>query len=299
VELIGNTPLVRLEKIEGRFDLAARLFAKLEFYNPLRSVKDRIAWAMVKRAVDDGVVTPDSGFIEPTSGNTGIGLAFVCVRLKIPLILTMPESVSEERKQVLKALGAKLELTDAAKGMKGAVERACELMESDSDLIMLDQFSNPANPDVHYGTTGPEIWEQMDGRVDAFVAGVGTGGTITGVGRFLRERGNVHLVAVEPEGSAVLSGGEPGSHRIQGIGAGFIPRVLDVGLIDEVIAVGDDEARDMTRLLARTEGMLCGISSGAALSAAVRVAERDEFRDRHVVTVLPDLGERYLTTGLF
>ena len=297
--LIGNTPLVRLERMENKLDLSARLFAKLEFYNPLRSVKDRIAWAMVKRAMDKKQIKSKTRIVEPTSGNTGIGLAFVCARLEIPLILVMPESVSEERKQVLKALGAALEFTDAAKGMSGAVARAREMIESDPDLLMLDQFSNPANPEIHYRTTAAEIWDRTEGRVDAFVAGVGTGGTITGVARFLGERGGAHIVAVEPKSSAVLSGGKPGSHRIQGIGAGFIPEVLDVSVIDEVIAVGDDEARDMTRLLARVEGMLCGISSGAALFAAAEVAKRDEFRGKSVVTVLPDLGERYLTTGLF
>lgn len=297
--LIGNTPLLRLERIEEKLALKAKLFAKLEFYNPLRSVKDRIGWAMIKRAIDLDKITPKTVLIEPTSGNTGIALAFVCAILEIPLILTMPESMTVERRLVLKAFDAKIILTPAEKGMKGAVEKVHEMLKDDPNLLFLDQFSNPANPEIHYKTTGPEIWEQTKGQVDALVLGVGTGGTLTGAGRFIRERKRVWIAAVEPQESPVLSGGQPGRHKIQGIGAGFVPQVLDRSLIDEVITVHSDEAREFTLLLARYEGLLCGISSGAAIAASVKVAKRDDFKDKNIVTVLPDLGERYLSTDLF
>ena len=299
LKLIGNTPLVRLKRVEEKFGLKAKIFAKLEFYNPLRSVKDRIGWAMVRRAIDSNQVTSKTVFIEPTSGNTGIALAFVCATLDIPLILTMPESMSQERRSVLKALGAQLILTPAAKGMIGAIGRVKELMREDSNLLFLDQFSNPANPETHYGTTGPEIWEQTKGEIDAFVLGVGTGGTLTGAGRFLKERKKIQVFAVEPKESSVLSGGQPGPHKIQGIGAGFVPKVLDMRLIDEIVAVNYEQAKEAALLLAKVEGMLCGISSGAALAATVILARRDEFNGNNFVTVLPDLGERYLSTGLF
>lgn len=299
LELIGKTPLIRLKKIEEKLNLRANILAKLEFYNPLRSVKDRIGWAMVKRALDLNQIKPKTVLIEPTSGNTGIALAFVCAILEIPLILVMPESMTIERRLVLKAFGAKLILTTAEKGMNGAVEKVMEMLQDDSNLLFLNQFSNPANPEIHYKTTGPEIWDQTDGQVDALVLGVGTGGTLTGVGRFIRERKRIWIVAVEPQESPVLSGGQPGKHRIQGIGAGFIPQVLDRSLIDEVITVHSDEACEFTRLLARYEGLLCGISSGAALAASIKVAKRDEFKNKSIVTVLPDLGERYLSTDLF
>jgi len=291
---VGNTPLVRLEKIPCR----STILVKLESRNPLGSVKDRIAAAMIAQAESDGILGSDSTVIEPTSGNTGIGLAFVCARKGYRLILTMPETMSRERRALLTHLGAELVLTPGERGMAGAIERARELVSEIPGGWMPDQFANPANPAAHYRTTGPEIWEQAGGRIDFLVAGVGTGGTITGVGGYLKNQGPVEVVAVEPASSPVLSGGSPGPHRIQGIGAGFVPAVLDRGLIDEVVPVEDDVALEMARTLAREEGILCGISSGAALAAAVRVADRIGGPETVLVVVLPDTGERYLSTDL-
>ena len=294
-ELIGNTPLVRLRLGEGT---GARILAKLEMWNPLGSVKDRVAWAMIADAEERGALVPGGTVVEPTSGNTGIGLAFVCALRGYPLILTMPEAMSPERRVILAALGAELVLTPAAAGMTGAVRAARELAARGAFLP--NQFENPANPRAHERTTAEEIWRDTGGEVDVFVAGIGTGGTITGVGRFLkRRRPGVRIVGVEPEASPVLAGGSPGVHRIEGIGAGFVPPVLDRAVLDEVLPVAEDEAEAMARRLARTEGILAGISSGAALAAALRVAGRAECAGKTVVVVLPDRGERYLSTPLF
>lgn len=294
-ELIGNTPLVRLRLGEGT---GARILAKLEMWNPLGSVKDRVAWAMIADAEERGALVPGGTVVEPTSGNTGIGLAFVCALRGYPLILTMPEAMSPERRAILAALGAELVLTPAEAGMAGAVRAARELAARGAFLP--NQFENPANPRAHERTTAEEIWRDTGGEVDVFVAGIGTGGTITGVGRFLkRRRPGVRIVGVEPEASPVLAGGSPGVHRIEGIGAGFVPPVLDRAVLDEVIPVAADEAEAMARRLARTEGILAGISSGAALAAALRVAGRAECAGKTVVVVLPDRGERYLSTPLF
>lgn len=294
-ELIGNTPLVRLRLGEGT---GARILAKLEMWNPLGSVKDRVAWAMIADAEERGALVPGTTVVEPTSGNTGIGLAFVCALRGYPLVLTMPEAMSPERRAILAALGAELVLTPAAAGMAGAVRAARELAARGAFLP--NQFENPANPRAHERTTAEEIWRDTGGEVDVFVAGIGTGGTITGVGRFLKRcRPGVRIVGVEPEASPVLAGGSPGVHRIEGIGAGFVPPVLDRAVLDEVLPVAADEAEAMARRLARTEGILAGISSGAALAAALRVAGRAECAGKTVVVVLPDRGERYLSTPLF
>ncbi len=295
-ELVGGTPLVRLESF------ADNLVGKLESANPLSSVKDRIAVAMIEAAEREGRIDPDSTIIEPTSGNTGIGLAFTCAAKGYDLVLTMPESMSMERRTLLSAFGAELVLTPADDGMGGAIDRATELADVTGNAFVPQQFDNPANPSIHRTTTGPEIFEATDGQVDVFVAGVGTGGTITGVTAYLKEDEGLEdltSIAVEPEGSAVLSGEEPGSHAIQGIGAGFVPDVLRRALIDEVLTVTESEAKQATRRLARTEGLLTGISAGAALSAATRVATRPKHEDDLVVVVLPDTGERYLSTDLF
>ncbi|MBC7099223.1 cysteine synthase A [Candidatus Bipolaricaulota bacterium] len=297
IDLIGGTPLVRLSRI-GR-GLPAELLGKLESKNPLGSVKDRIAWAMIREAEERGLLEPGGVVVEPTSGNTGIGLAFVCAIRGYRLILTMPETMSAERRLILSALGAEIVLTPASKGMAGAV-RAAEELAARYGAFMPQQFENPANPRVHEETTAEEIWRDTDGRVDVLVAGIGTGGTITGVARVLKaRRPEVYIVGVEPAASPVLSGGEPGPHKIQGIGAGFVPKVLERGLIDEVIPVTDGEAMEAARRLARQEGILAGISSGAALAAALKVASRPETCEKTIVVVLPDTGERYLSTGLF
>lgn len=297
LDSIGDTPLIRMNRI---VDEGVRLFAKLESSNPMGSVKDRIAWAMIADAEKRSLLRPGGTVIEPTSGNTGIGLALVCAVRGYRLILTMPETMSSERRRILRAFGAELVLTPGDLGMKGAVEEAEKLLAATPDAFMPGQFENPANPRVHAETTGPEIWRDTAGVIDILVAGIGTGGTITGAGRFLRSRNpNLQLVGVEPAGSPLLSGGRSGKHRIQGIGAGFVPEVLDQGLLDEVITVTDDDAARTARRLAREEGIFAGISSGAAMWAALKVAERTESTGKTIVVVLPDTGERYLSTDLW
>jgi cysteine synthase A len=298
VDTIGRTPLVRINRLTS--GLNVRLLAKIEGRNPASSVKCRIGAAMIWNAEKSGRLEPGQHVIEPTSGNTGIALAFVCAAKGYPLTLLMPESMSIERRQLLKGLGAQLVLTPAAEGMRGAVARA-EEMARDRKYFMPQQFKNPANPAIHFTTTGPEIWNDTAGKVDVFVAGVGTGGTITGVSRFFKDAQGqtLHTVAVEPAASPVLSGGGPGPHKIQGIGAGFVPEVLDRTLIDEVLTVTNDEAFAVARRLAKEEGILCGISCGAAMHAALRIAARPESDGKTIVVVLPDSGERYLSTGIF
>ncbi len=297
-ELVGNTPLVRLNRVSQ--GLGAEVVAKLEFFSPLASVKDRIGVSMINAAEGEGAIIEGTVIIEPTSGNTGIALAFVCAARGYRLILTMPDTMSRERRRLLKALGAELVLTPGAAGMSGAIREAERLMKSIPDSYMPQQFRNPANPRVHRETTAEEIWKDTEGRVDILVAGVGTGGTITGVAEVIKQRKpTFQAIAVEPAASPVLSGGKAGSHRIQGIGAGFVPEVLNLALIDEIIAVTDEDAAVMAERLAREEGILAGISSGAATWAAIEVAKRRENKDRLIVVILPDSGERYLSTGLF
>jgi len=294
----GNTPLVRLNRVTQ--GLAATIVAKLEFFNPLGSVKDRIAVNMIEAAERAGQIREDTVILEPTSGNTGIGLAFVCAARGYRLVLTMPDTMSVERRRLLQALGAELVLTPGAEGMAGAVRKAEELAAQDARYLVLQQFQNPANPDIHRRTTAEEIWRDTDGCVDIVVAGVGTGGTITGVADVLKRRKpGLLAIAVEPAASPVLSGGTRGAHKIQGIGAGFVPQVLRVDLLDEVVQVTDEEAAATARRLAREEGILAGVSAGAAVSAALRVAARPENAGRLIVVILPDTGERYLSTGLF
>ncbi len=297
LELVGGTPLVRLQRMNAT---ACDLVLKLEYYNPMASVKDRIALAMVEAAEADGQLRPGGEIIEPTSGNTGIGLAFVAAARGYRLTLTMPESMSRERRAVLRALGAELILTPAEKGMKGAIAEAEALHASRPGSFMPQQFANPANPDVHARTTAEEIWRDTAGQVDGLIAGVGTGGTITGVSRVLKQRNpDFHTVAVEPAGSPVLSGGAPGPHKLQGIGAGFVPEILETGLIDEVIAVEEADAMATGREVARREGLFVGISSGAALWAGLQVAARPQWREKRLVVIIPSFGERYLSSPLY
>ena len=299
-DLIGNTPLLALNRYSREAGLAAPIIGKLEYFNPLGSVKDRIAFAMIEAGEAAGKIKPDTVIIEPTSGNTGIGLAFVAASRGYKLILTMPETMSVERRNLLKALGAELVLTPGAEGMKGAIRKAEELAQANPNSFLPQQFNNPANPEMHRKTTAEEIWRDTGGKVDIFVAGVGTGGTITGVGEVLKSRNPaVQIIAVEPADSPVLSGGQPGPHKIQGIGAGFVPDVLNVNIIDEIITVKNDDAMATGRELARTEGLLIGISCGAAVWAATQVARRPENKGKVVVVILPDTGERYLSTALF
>ncbi len=299
-QLIGKTPLLELTRIEREEGLEARILAKLEYFNPAGSVKDRIAKAMIDRAEAGGKLKPGSTIIEPTSGNTGIGLASVAAARGYCVILTMPETMSVERRQLMKAYGAELVLTEGAKGMKGAIAKAEELAQEIPNSFIPGQFVNPANPAAHRSTTGPEIWADTDGQVDIFVAGVGTGGTITGVGQYLKEQNPaVKVVAVEPEDSPVLSGGRSGAHKIQGIGAGFVPEVLDTAVYDEIIPVSNEDAFAAGRLVGRKEGILVGISSGAALHAAVRLAKRPENSGKTIVVLFPDAGGRYLSTPMF
>ena len=299
-ELVGKTPLVRLNNIEKKFGLKARLLAKLEYFNPAGSVKDRIALAMINEAEKNGTINKDTLIIEPTSGNTGIGLASIAAAKGYKITIVMPETMSVERRQLMKAYGANLVLSEGSKGMKGAIEVANKLHEEIPNSITAGQFVNPANPKIHYETTGPEIYADSEGKVDYFIAGVGTGGTITGVGKYLKEKNpNIKAVAVEPESSPVLSKGVAGVHKIQGIGAGFVPDVLDRGVIDEIITVSNDDAFEYGRLPGKLEGFLVGISSGAALKAAIEVASREENAGKTIVVLFPDTGDRYLSTPLY
>ena len=299
-QLIGRTPLLELTHIEKKFGLNAHILAKLEYFNPGGSVKDRVALAMIDDAEAKGALKPGSVIIEPTSGNTGIGLASVAAARGYRIIIVMPETMSVERRQLMKAYGAELVLTEGAKGMKGAIAKAEELAKEIPGSFVPGQFVNPANPKAHFETTGPEIWADTDGQVDYFVAGVGTGGTVTGVGRYLKsQNAAVKVVAVEPKSSAVLSTGVAGAHKIQGIGAGFVPEVLDTAVYDEIIAVADEDAFRLGRELGRSEGVLVGISSGAALWAAIELAKRPENAGKTIVALLPDTGDRYLSTPLF
>jgi len=299
-DLIGNTPLLELGNYNKANNVGAKIIAKLEYFNPAGSVKDRIGYAMIKDAEEKGLINKDTVIIEPTSGNTGIALAFVSAARGYRLILTMPETMSIERRNLLKALGAQIELTPGSEGMKGAIRRAEELAKEIPNSFIPQQFDNPANPEMHRKTTAEEIWRDTDGQVDIFVAGVGTGGTITGVGEVLKSRNpNIKIVAVEPFDSPVLSGGNPGPHKLQGIGAGFVPKVLNKSILDEIIKVKSEDAFETSRKLAATEGLLVGISSGAATFAATELAKRPENKGKTIVVLLPDTGERYLSTNLF
>ncbi|WP_029063330.1 cysteine synthase A [Labrenzia sp. DG1229] len=300
-ETIGDTPIVRLDRLAKAHGVKGSLLAKLEFFNPIASVKDRIGVAMIEAMERDGRIAPGkSTLVEPTSGNTGIALAFVAAAKGYRLILVMPETMSVERRKMLMILGAELELTDGAKGMKGAIARAEELVNEIDGAVIPQQFENPANPEIHRNTTAEEIWNDTDGAIDVFVSGIGTGGTITGVSQVLKQRNpDLHVVAVEPTDSPILSGGEPGPHKIQGIGAGFVPGVLDTGVYDEVATVSNEDAFAMAREVAKMEGLPVGISSGAALAAAIRVGQRDGMEGKSIVVIIPSFAERYLSTALF
>ncbi len=299
-ELIGKTPIINASNFASENNLDASILAKLEYFNPAGSVKDRVAKQMIKDAEEKGLLKPGSTIIEPTSGNTGIGLAAVAAAKGYKAIMTMPETMSIERRKLLKAYGAEIVLTDGSKGMSGAIAKADELNKEIQDSVILGQFVNPSNPQAHVETTGPEIWEDTDGKVDIFIAGIGTGGTITGVGQYLKSKNpNIKVIAVEPESSPVLSEGKAGPHKIQGIGAGFVPKILDTKIYDEIITVPNEAAFETGRAFAKTEGILVGISSGAALWAAVKTAENPENKGKNIVVLLPDTGERYLSTALF
>lgn len=300
MDLIGNTPLLSLNNYKSKVGYDAEIIAKLEFFNPAGSVKDRIAYGMIKDAENKNLLTKDSVIVEATSGNTGIGLAFIAASSGYRLILVMPETMSVERRSLLQALGAELVLTEGALGMKGAIAKAEELCKENENAVMLKQFDNPANPTIHRLTTAVEIWDDTDGQVDIFVAGIGTGGTITGVGEVLKEYNpDVKIIAVEPENSPILSKGVAGSHKIQGIGAGFVPTILNQEIIDEIVTVSNEDAIETSRQLAQTEGLLVGVSSGAAVYAASMLAKREENKGKRIVVICPDTGERYLSTGLY
>lgn len=299
-DLIGDTPLLELGTYRDENNLEANLIAKVEYFNPLGSVKDRVANAMIETAIKEGKINKDTVIIEPTSGNTGIGLAFVTATKGLHLILTMPETMSIERRRIVAALGAEVVLTPGAEGMKGAIAKAEALKEEYGNAFIPQQFENEANPKIHFETTGPEIWRDTDGKVDIFVAGVGTGGTVTGIGKYIKSQNpNAKIVAVEPATSAVLSGKKPGPHKIQGIGAGFVHKVLDLDIVDEIIPVENDDAFNASRAVAKAEGLLVGISAGASIYAATELAKRPENKGKNIVILLPDTGERYLSTTLF
>lgn len=300
IDTIGNTPLVELSNLESKYNLKARIIAKVECFNPGGSVKDRIAKAMIEKAEKEGLINKDTVLVEPTSGNTGIGLSMVAASKGLKIILTMPETMSIERRNLLKAYGAELVLTEGSKGMKGAIAKAEELAKEIPNSFIPSQFTNMANPNIHYLTTGPEIFKDLDGNIDYLVAGVGTGGTLSGTGKYLKEnKPSIKVVAVEPETSPVLSKGTPGPHKIQGIGAGFVPQTLDTSIYDEIITIGNEEAMEMGKESAREEGLLVGISSGAAIKAAIKLAQREENAGKTIVVILPDTGERYLSTAMF
>ena len=299
-DLIGSTPLVPLDAFTKLYQLNGRLLGKLEYFNPLGSVKDRVAYGMIKEGIDSGVIQKDTVLIEPTSGNTGIGLAFVAAQMGLKLILVMPDTMSVERQRIVRALGALVVLSPGIEGMKGSIRVAEELQQIHGNAFILQQFTNLANPKTHYETTGPEIWKDTNGEVDVFISSIGTGGTVTGVGRYLKEQNpNVEIIGVEPTTSAVLSGREAGPHGIQGIGAGFIPDVLDTKLLDKIVTVSTEDAYTCTRTIAKTEGLLLGISSGSALQAAIQIGQDPDYKDKNIVVLLPDGGERYLSTGIF
>ncbi|WP_202107857.1 cysteine synthase A [Succinivibrio dextrinosolvens] len=300
IDLIGNTPLVELSNLQKKYNLKARVFAKFEALNPSGSVKDRAALYMIKEALASGKINKDTKIYEPTSGNTGIGLALVCANLGLDVTLVLPETMSVERRNILRAYGAKLVLTEGAKGMKGAIEKATELAAASDNTFIPQQFENEANVKAHYETTGPEIWNDTDGKVDIFVASVGSGGTVSGTGKYLKEKNSsIRVYGVEAAASPVLNGGNAGPHKIQGISAGFIPKIYDKSVVDEVIDITDEEAFDNGRTLAQSEGLFIGISSGAAISAAIKLAQKDENKDKIIVVILPDSGDRYLSTALY